>query len=77
MIESTQPSESVARQLREEYEVQRALLEDQPPLVQRFLEAQGRQLGETLAQHEHVSQVRFTLPERVKVEAQRQLVPVP
>ncbi len=68
MSELVQPSASVARQLQEEYEQQRQLLQAQPPLVQRFLEAQGRQLGELLAQHRRVSPVRFTLPERVVVK---------
>jgi len=77
MLEPTQPSESVARQLRDEHEAQRVLFEAQPPLVQRFLEAQGRQLGESLAQHERVSQIRFTLPERIVLEAGSQPVPVP
>ncbi len=77
MIEPTQPSESVARQLRKEYEAQHALLEAQPPLVQRFLEAQGRQLGETLAQQRRVSQVQFVLPDRIVIELHGRPVPVP
>ena len=77
MTDITRPSESVARQLRKEYKAQHALLEAQPPLAQRFLEAQGRQLGETLAQQQRVSQLRFALPERVVIEAHGRPVPVP
>jgi hypothetical protein len=67
---------SVSSQLWEEYAAQRALFEAQPPLVQRFLEAQARQLAETLTHPERVSQARFTLPDRVVVEAQSKPVPI-
>jgi hypothetical protein len=51
--------------LRKEYETRQALLEAQPALVQRFLEAQARKLAEAIAQRERVTQVRFTLPDQV------------
>ncbi len=51
--------------LRQEYETQQALLDAQPALVQRFLEAQARKLAEAIAQRERVPQVRFTLPDQV------------
>jgi hypothetical protein len=49
--------------LAEEYERQQALLAAQPNIVQRFLEAQGKQIAEALL--ESNQQVRFTLPDRV------------
>jgi len=73
--------ESVDYPLREEWETQQALFAAQPPLTQRFLEAQARQLAEVLARSERVSQVRFMLPDRVVVHApahgQGQLFTVP
>jgi hypothetical protein len=71
------PNTNVSGQLREEYEAQRSLFEAQPPLVQRFLEAQARQLAQTLTHPERVSQARFTLPDRVAVEVQGQPQPIP
>ncbi|MBI5565127.1 MAG: hypothetical protein HY870_09535 [Chloroflexi bacterium] len=52
-----------AGHLRQEYEAASALLQAQPPLTQRFVEAQARQLAEALAQK--LSQIRFALPDRV------------
>jgi hypothetical protein len=49
--------------IRREYETTRDLFLTQPPVVQRFLEAQARQLGEALVQRQ--AQVQFTLPDRV------------
>lgn len=54
--------------LRQAYQAQQALLNAQPALTQRFLEAQARKLAEALAQPERPSQVRFTLPDKVIVE---------
>ncbi len=72
---------NIAGHLREEYLALQALFEAQPPLAQRFLEAQGRQLAEALAQRERPSQVRFTLPDKVAVEAHKRgeskPIPVP
>jgi hypothetical protein len=67
---------NMSGQLWEEYYAQRALFEAQPPLVQRFLEAQARQLAETLTHPEHVSQARFTLPDRVLIELRTQPVAI-
>jgi len=54
---------SPANQLRLEYERQNALFDAQLPIVQHFLEAQARQIGEAYA--ERTPRVRFTLPDRV------------
>ena len=67
---------NMSGQLWEEYYGQRALFEAQPPLAQRFLEAQARQLAETLTHSEHVSQARFTLPDRVVIELQTRPVAI-
>jgi hypothetical protein len=50
-------------QLHLEYDRQNALFEIQLPIIQRFLEAQGRQVAE--AYSERAQRVRFTLPDRV------------
>ena len=75
------PNGSIAGHLREEHLALQSLFEAQPPLGQRFLEAQGRQLAEALAQREPPSQVRFSLPDKVVVEAHKggesKPVPVP
>ncbi len=55
-----------AGQLRQEYESQQALLQEQTPLIQRFLEAQARGIANDLG--EYLPQVRFQLPDRVVVE---------
>lgn len=77
MIDS-KPAASVASHLGQEYEAQRALFQAQPPLIQRFLEAQARLLAEALIQR--LSQARFMLPEQVVVQVpthgEGQLVPV-
>ncbi len=52
-----------ASQLRQDYESWQALFGAQPAIVQRFFEAQARQLADAVIQH--VSQVRFNLPDRV------------
>ena len=48
---------------------QQALFQAQPPLVQRFLEAQARAIADALVQR--LPQVRFSLPDRVIGEAGR------
>jgi hypothetical protein len=53
--------------LRQEYQTQSELFQAQPPLVQRFLEGQARQLAEAFVQR--LPQIRFTLPDRIVVEA--------
>ena len=71
--------DSAASQLRREYETQQALFGAQSPLVQRFLEAQARALADAVVNR--LSQVRFTLPDRVQTAAatqgQRQTLQVP
>jgi hypothetical protein len=52
-----------SNQLRLEYERQNALFDIQLPIIQRFLEAQARQIAEAYAERAH--HVRFTLPDRV------------
>ena len=52
-----------ANQLRFEYERQNLLFDAQLPIVQRFLEAQARQIAEAYV--ERALRVRFTLPDRV------------
>lgn len=61
------PVEGPSEDMRREYEEQQALFYAQPPMVQRFLDAQARQLGEALVQR--IPQARFTLPDRVVIEA--------
>ena len=60
-------SPSSARLLHEEYEKMKSLFAAQPGIVQRFLEAQARQIAEALI--EHMPLVRFSLPDRVIGEA--------
>ncbi len=54
---------NIAGHLRQEFEAAAELLQAQPPLTQRFLEAQARQMAEALVQK--LPQIRFTLPDRV------------
>jgi hypothetical protein len=53
----------LSQQLTEEYERQQALFSAQPAIIQRYLEAQGKQIAEAVL--EKVAQVRFSLPDRV------------
>jgi hypothetical protein len=53
----------LSEQLTEEYERQQALFSAQPAIIQRFLEAQGKQIAEAVV--EGAVQVRFSLPDRV------------
>ncbi len=55
-------------QLRQEYLTYQELLRAQPPLVQRFLEAQASSLAEAIIQG--LPQARFTLPDRVVTSVQ-------
>ncbi len=68
-MKSNTVTSTAAEELREDYEAQQTLFQAQPPLVQRFLEAQGRQLAGALVQH--LAQVRFTLPDKVVVTPKR------
>ncbi len=78
-MESITASKTVSGQLCEECEMQQALFAAQPPLLQRFLEAQARQIAEALEQNLH--EIRFTLPDKVVVEVPKRgeakPVPVP
>ena len=56
-------NDTPANQLHLEYERQNTLFDTQLPIIQRFLEAQARQIAEAYA--ERVQRVRFTLPDRV------------
>lgn len=62
-ISATQFADRSSSQLRQEYEGQRALFQVQLPIVQRFLEGQGRQIAEAIDRHS--PQISFTLPDRV------------
>ena len=53
----------ILERLKEEYERQQALFSAQPAIIQRFLEAQGKQIAEAIVDGE--SQVRFSLPDRI------------
>ena len=71
-------ADSAVSQLRQEYQGYQELLQVQPPLVQRFLETQAASLAEAVIQG--LSQVRFTLPDRVvlqnqEVDAKAAIVP--
>ena len=61
-----QPPGGAASFLAQDYEYWQGLLNAQTILVQRFLEAQARNLSDALTQRS--SQVHFTLPDRVIVE---------
>jgi hypothetical protein len=56
----------VSHYLQEEHQQWEALFAAQPAIIQQFLLAQARQLGDALLQP--VSQVKFTLPDRVLVD---------
>jgi hypothetical protein len=62
-ISASQFADRSTSQLRQDYEAQKALFQVQLPIVQRFLEAQGRQIAEAIDRHS--SQISFTLPDRV------------
>ncbi len=59
-------NDSPVSQLRQEYLQQQALLDAQPPIIQRFLEMQANQLADGIMQR--LPQVRFRLPDRVICE---------
>jgi hypothetical protein len=63
----TQASDEAVSYLAEEFNHWQDLFSIQPPLTQRFLEAQGRKLANALSQH--AAQVRFSLPDRVVVKS--------
>lgn len=57
---------SPASRLREEFSQKQALFSAQPAIVQRFIEAQARQVAEALIERQ--PQVKFTLPDRIVAE---------
>lgn len=62
--------------LRQEYEQAAQLFSAQPPLTQRFIEAQAQRMAEAIVQH--LPQVHFALPSQIAVAAEvRQLSTVP
>jgi hypothetical protein len=61
-------ADSAVSQLRQEYLGYQDLFQIQPPLVQRFLETQASSVAEAVIQG--MPQVRFTLPDRVVLQAQ-------
>jgi hypothetical protein len=68
--------ETSSSQIRSEYETYQDLLNTQPAIVQRFLEAQARSLGDIIL--EKHTQARFTLPDRVVIQpGQTTFVTVP
>jgi hypothetical protein len=71
------PPETPVDRLREEYKHQQALFNAQPLIVQRFLEAQARQIAEAYIERAHA--LHFSLPDRVlaKPDAGSNPLPVP
>jgi hypothetical protein len=61
-------------QLRKEYERQSALFDTQPAIVQRFLEAQARQIAQAYVERSRT--LRFRLPDRVVVDGEPESIPV-
>lgn len=61
-----------AGHLRQEYEQQKTLFENQTVIVQRFLESQARQIADGLmANSSWARQVRFFLPDRVAIQVKQ------
>ena len=63
MSETKSKQTSLSDHLTEEYKHQQALFSTQPAIIQRFLEAQGKQIAEASLNGE--SRVRFSLPDRI------------
>jgi hypothetical protein len=63
-------SENPNQALRNDYESVQALFNIQTPITQRFLETQSRQLAESILKN--LSQVHFTLPDKVMVKTSNQ-----
>ncbi len=62
-------------QLRKEYDIISELFDLQPGIVQRFLEAQARQVADAFIERAHT--VRFSLPDRVIIAENSEPIPVP
>ena len=58
-----------ASHLRQEYEEQKTLFDNQPTIVQRFLENQARQISDGLVSK--MVQIHFTLPDRVMIQVRQ------
>jgi hypothetical protein len=63
MSEANSKQTFLSERLTEEYERQQALFSAQPAIIQRFLEAQGKQIAGAVV--EGALQVRFSLPDKV------------
>lgn len=63
MSETRSKPSSLSDHLTEEYKRQQTLFSAQPVIIQRFLEAQGKQIAEAIV--DGGSQVRFSLPDRI------------
>jgi hypothetical protein len=63
MSETKSKQTVLSDHLTEEYKRQQALFSAQPPIIQRFLEVQGKQLAEAIV--DGSSQVHFMLPDRI------------
>jgi hypothetical protein len=73
-IPMTKTESTPVNQLHNEYDRQNTLFELQLPIIQRFLEAQARQIAEAYA--ERAQRVRFTLPDRVIASPGSEPIPV-
>jgi len=63
MSETKSKQTLLSDHLTDEYKRQRALFSAQPAIIQRFLEAQGKQIAEAIVDGD--SQIRFSLPDRI------------
>jgi hypothetical protein len=63
MSETKSKQTSLSDRLTEEFERQQGFFTAQPAIIQRFLEAQGKQIAESIIDGQ--AQVNFTLPDRV------------
>jgi hypothetical protein len=74
---TTHKPNAPASHLRDEYDRWELLFNAQPTMIQRFLETQAGTLAESVVQRERQSTARFTLPDKVVLEAAAQPVVVP
>src|SRR3989304_1976635 len=70
---SSPAADNLTGYIRQEYETQQTLFHAQPPLSQRFLEGQARQIGDAIVQR--AAQVRFTLLDRVVTDPSGSIQP--
>ena len=64
---------TIVHHLQQEYETQKVLFENQPAIVQHFLESQARVIADALISK--IAQVRFTLPEHVLTQVEMLTIP--